>query len=86
MSAESIGAANLEGVHVMLDLGQLQRKLNSDLKLRQDFFSDPVSTLQKEGLVLSLEQQRELRATVAALGNKKTQGRVSFGVQVMHKF
>jgi hypothetical protein len=70
----------------MLDLGQLQQKLNSDLKLRQDFFRDPVLALQKEGLVLSLEQQRELRTTVAALGNKRTQGRVSFGVQVMHKF
>jgi hypothetical protein len=71
----------------MVDLGQLQQKLNSDLNLRQDFFRDPVVALQKAGLVLSLEQQRELRTTVAALGNsKKTQGRVSFGVQVMHKF
>lgn len=86
MSAESIAPANLKEVHVMVDLGQLQQKLNSDLRLRQDFFRDPVLALQKEGLVLSLEQQRELRATVAALGNKKTQGRVSFGVQVMHKF
>ena len=54
----------------MVNLSDLERKLNSDSKLREEFFKDPVNALQREGLFLSLEQQFALRQSVAALTNK----------------
>ena len=57
----------------MIDLGRLEERLNSDLRFRQQFLANPVSTLLKEGLVLSAEQQRRLREAVGKLTapNKK---------------
>ena len=50
----------------MIDLGNLEKRLNSDQKLRQDFLTDPVATFRREGVHLSFEQEQ--RRTVHAAG------------------
>ena len=56
----------------MINLGELERKLNSDPNLREEFFKDPVYVLQREGIFLSFEHQRELREKVATLTSQNT--------------
>jgi hypothetical protein len=51
----------------MVNLEQLQRRINGDADLRARFFADPVAVLRSEGLMLSLEQGRRLREEVLKL-------------------
>ena len=51
----------------MVNLTQLQRRINGDAALRARFFADPVAVLRSEGLMLSLEQGRRLREEVLKL-------------------
>jgi hypothetical protein len=48
----------------MVNLEQLQTRINSDASLRARFFADPVAVLRSEGLTLSIEQGRRLREEV----------------------
>jgi hypothetical protein len=48
----------------LVNLEQLQKRLNGDANLRARFFADPVAVLRREGLTLSLEQGRRLRDEV----------------------
>ena len=54
----------------MVNLEQLQRRINDDAALRARFFADPVAVLRSEGLVLSIEQGRRLREQVVKLRAK----------------
>jgi hypothetical protein len=49
----------------MADLGRLEERLNRDAQLRLLFLSDPVGVLQREGIMLSIAQQQDLRNAVA---------------------
>jgi hypothetical protein len=51
----------------MVNLGLLETRLNSDTQFRQEFLNDPIGLLRREGLLLSMEQERLLRQTVAKL-------------------
>jgi hypothetical protein len=51
----------------MVNLEDLEKRLNSDTNLRDRFFADPVGILRSQGLVLSLQQQRALRDAVFRL-------------------
>jgi hypothetical protein len=51
----------------MVNLGLLETSLNSDSQIRQEFLKDPIGLLRREGLVLSMEQERQLREAVAKL-------------------
>ena len=55
----------------MVNLGLLEKRLNSDSQFRQEFLKDPIGLLRREGLVLSMEQERQLRQTVAKLQTAK---------------
>ncbi len=48
----------------MLDLGQLEQRLNRDPALMEKFLQDPVDVLRREGLTLSFEQQLALKAAI----------------------
>lgn len=43
-----------------MDLKDLEERLNSDEKLRERFFADPVATLEAEGLVLPDQAKQKL--------------------------
>lgn len=65
---------------VMIDLGNLEKRLNSDLKLRQEFLTDPVATFRREGIQLSPDQERRLReATVRARSTRPNVSGTSLG-------
>ena len=51
----------------MVDIGQIQRRLNSDPRYRDAFLKDPIGVLLREGLVLPQEMQTSLRRQVAQL-------------------
>ena len=64
----------------MIDLGNLEKRLNSDQKLRQDFLTDPVATFRREGVQLSFEQEKRLReATVRARSARSNVSGTSLG-------
>ena len=48
----------------MINLKSLEDRLNADIKLRQEFLSDPISVLRREGFVLSFEQESRIRMAV----------------------
>ena len=48
----------------MADLNDLQKRLNRDPELREQFFKDAPKLLAKEGIKLSKEMQAELRSLV----------------------
>jgi hypothetical protein len=54
----------------MVDLAQLERRLQKDEAYRKEFVKDPVSELHKLGLTLSDEQARFLRESIG--GRVKT--------------
>jgi hypothetical protein len=67
----------------MIDLGNLEKRLNGDQKLRHDFLTDPVATLRREGVILSLEQEQRLReATVRARAARSNVSGASLGGSV----
>jgi hypothetical protein len=49
---------------VMIDLARLEQRLTDDPVLHEQFSTDPVGVLRREGLILSQTQAMELRATV----------------------
>lgn len=49
----------------MINLKNLEERLNGDIKLREEFFLDPISVLRREGFMLSFEQESRLRQSVA---------------------
>jgi hypothetical protein len=51
----------------MVNLEELEKRLNSDTNLRDRFFADPVGILLSHGLVLSPQQQRAVRDAVLKL-------------------
>ena len=55
----------------MIDLARLESRLNDDLKLRQQFLTDPAAVLRREGFVMSLAQERRLRAAVAKIQSSR---------------
>jgi hypothetical protein len=54
-----------------MHLGRLEERINTEARFRDEFFKDPVGVLRREGLVLSFEQERSLRAAVAKLAATK---------------
>jgi hypothetical protein len=48
----------------MVNLKSLEDRLNADIKLRQEFLSDPTSVLRREGFILSFEQECRIRMAV----------------------
>jgi len=54
----------------MVDLGQLECRLQTDAAYREEFVKDPVGQLHKLGLTLSDEQARFLRESIG--GRVKT--------------
>ena len=55
----------------MTDLAALQKQLNADAELRRQFVKSPVAFLEKRGLKLPTEVQKQLRAMVAQLKKSK---------------
>ncbi len=55
----------------MVDIGQIQKRLNSDPRYRDDFLKDPVGVLRREGLILPLEMQTNLRRQVAQVAQAR---------------
>jgi hypothetical protein len=55
----------------MADLGDLQNRLNTDSALRQQFFKDPIDVLKKEGISLSPQMERDLKALVSQTQSPK---------------
>jgi hypothetical protein len=53
------------------DLADLQNRLRSDPKLQQEFLSDPAGVLQREGLTLSPQAEKDLRDLVTQLQGPK---------------
>jgi len=51
----------------MANLKELQERLNSDTKFRDDFLVDPVGVLNKEGIILSPEMEEELAKSIKDL-------------------
>lgn len=51
----------------MADLNELQRRLNSDPKLRERFLADPVQTFEDEGVILPKHAQDQLRELAKSL-------------------
>jgi hypothetical protein len=51
----------------MINLAQLEQRLNSDPKARELFLNDPVAVFRKEGIMLSPDQERSLRQAAAIL-------------------
>jgi hypothetical protein len=49
----------------MIDLGQLEQRLKTDPTYRDEFMREPVKELAKLGIVLSNEQARFLRDSIA---------------------
>jgi hypothetical protein len=47
------------------DLKDLEKRLNSDTKLRDSFTKDPVKFLQAEGVTLTADEGKQLKADVA---------------------
>jgi hypothetical protein len=51
----------------MADLNDLQKRLNSDPKLRERFLADPVKTFEDEGVVLPPQAKDQLRELTKTL-------------------
>ena len=51
----------------MVNLEDLEKRLNSDANLRDRFFADPVGVLRTHGLLLSPQQERAVRDAVFKL-------------------
>jgi hypothetical protein len=77
----------------MIDLAKLEQDLNTDFTKRQDFLRDPVAVFQRNGILLSPDQQTTLRMEIAqqkaqrsvvpgVRGNVEALGRVRLGVGV----
>jgi hypothetical protein len=66
----------------MVDLGDLNKRLSSDKALQEEFMNDPVKLLQREGLELAPDMQKQLRDFVAdSKKSKKTVPGATLGVQ-----
>ncbi len=48
----------------MFDLGDFERRLNSDPQLQSQFLADPVAVLRMQGVKLSAEKEHQLRVMV----------------------
>jgi hypothetical protein len=51
----------------MANLGDIERRLNSDPQAREAFFADPVAFLAREGLMISEHDEARLRERIANL-------------------
>jgi hypothetical protein len=51
----------------MANLGDIERRLNSNTQARQEFFADPVTFLAREGITISQHDEARLRERVANL-------------------
>ena len=49
----------------MADLSNIEQKLNSDPKLKQQFLHDPVGVLKAEGVHLSPHLEQQIKSEVA---------------------
>jgi hypothetical protein len=56
----------------VIDLAGLQKKLNSDPELRNQFLKDPVSFLHQAGLTLSQEQAKKLTDSLILLTTRQS--------------
>ena len=57
----------------MIDLGLIEKRLNSDADYRARFFKDPVAVLLTEGLSIPFEKQIKLRQRVAQITESRAQ-------------
>ena len=55
----------------MLDLGELEKRLNKDSELQKKFLKNPVKFLADEGLKLSTQMAKRLRASMSKMKGKK---------------
>jgi hypothetical protein len=49
----------------MIDLNELNRRLNTDKAFQFEFVKNPIEVLRREGLTLSPEMEREVLETIA---------------------
>lgn len=71
----------------MVDLSDLEKRLNKDPELRAKFLKNPSAVLKEEGLVLNTQMKKDLKELVAqAKEPKKGVGVRGVGVAIRIRF
>ena len=63
----------------MVNLGEIEKELNTDPKARQAFLADPVAFFRVRGVILSSEQQTALRQTTSHIAAGRVVSTVNLG-------